>query len=314
MLSANGTVRLSTDSRQRAARGTGHGNEDAHKNSRLTLGPDDRPQDDGLEPPDLADGAAIHYRDRNQAIPTDHREPAETTSRHESCMGTTGEASQSVPARKAGLSTLDPAALSYSVERDGSVLVGGPCRKVRAAYCLDIYGVTNMPTGQEIWFGVRGEDAMRTCNQLFGTKFQSEATFLADLEGGFDPHEDIDAHNEKLDACYPEALRAIGLAPVKADGDYLVTKTPMGNRKMSCWDLAIQYDPYEVGDTHATIGVALSGRYFPTLLDWRDPHGTLMEAPDLREIIAEADKVIPIIQRELPFTKDWKLLLLDIFY
>lgn len=173
-------------------------------------------------------------------------------------------------------------------------------------------GVLAMPMGQELWLGVTGDDARLACNAILGTPFKTEKQFLRELSDLDD--EAIASHNGALDACYTEALRALGLTPLSTKGDYLVVQTPLGKRQMSGWTLGLQYDPDEVGDEHATLGVGLSGRYFPTLLDWRDPHGTLMGGLDLRATIKEAELVIPIIHRELPFTADWKLLLVDIFY
>lgn len=57
--------------------------------------------------------------------------------------------------------------------------------------------------------------------------------------------------------------------------DYPVYITPAGEREFSPWQLQFSYDPGEMCETpdQAIIGVAISGRYFPTFLDWKDSSG-----------------------------------------
>lgn len=170
-----------------------------------------------------------------------------------------------------------------------------------------------MPSGMEIWYAVTGDDARVAANHLYGQSFKDEAEFLESVSD-LDDDPLLNQFNDKLDACYPEALRAIGLTPIGTSGNYITVDTPLGKRSMAGWNIAIQYDPAEMGDEHAVLGIALSGRYYPTLLDWRDKNGTLMNPVDLRDLLKDANKVLPIINRELPFTKDWKLMLVEIFY
>ena len=59
--------------------------------------------------------------------------------------------------------------------------------------------------------------------------------------------------------------------------DYPCYRTPVGEREFSPFAIDVLCDPGELGMElkDAVLGVALSGRYFPTYLDWRDAHGTL---------------------------------------
>jgi len=53
--------------------------------------------------------------------------------------------------------------------------------------------------------------------------------------------------------------------------------TPLGVRELYPFSLEFQFDPSEAEDFpyNAILGVSISGRYRPTFLDWREPHGTL---------------------------------------
>lgn len=67
-------------------------------------------------------------------------------------------------------------------------------------------------------------------------------------------------------------------ANLTADGNYINTNTPAGPRTLSVLRFTIAYDPHELGDRwpeDIAVGVAVSGRYFPVLADYRNPHGTL---------------------------------------
>jgi len=171
-----------------------------------------------------------------------------------------------------------------------------------------------MPTGNELWLGVSDEAARLALNSVFGTSFSKKEWPGCVRFSGELLYDMFRPLNSKLNACYPEALRALGLTIMGTshDGDTVVG-TPNGRRDMDGWSIGLQYDPIEVGSP-PVFGVALTGRYFPTLLDWRSEYGTLEDATDLRAVLKEADLVLPILHRELPFTKGWPILLVEIFY
>lgn len=59
------------------------------------------------------------------------------------------------------------------------------------------------------------------------------------------------------------------------DGRYLLVTTPAGPREFAPFVFEYAYDPDEVGDRpeDLTVGVALTGRYFPVFVDWQYSHG-----------------------------------------
>lgn len=85
--------------------------------------------------------------------------------------------------------------------------------------------------------------------------------------------------NEPLILSHLNALEDVGFEILRAKNKtgYVDAKTSLGKREFSPWTLELFYDPHEMGEEaeHAVIGVAISGRYFPTFADWKGSHGTL---------------------------------------
>ncbi len=83
---------------------------------------------------------------------------------------------------------------------------------------------------------------------------------------------------------------------------YIQAHTPQGPREFSPFGLALYGDEDEMGDVWPNdfvVGVKVSGRYFPTWLDWQDPHGggqmaytCFVDDPAMREMMAEAKAAI----------------------
>lgn len=95
------------------------------------------------------------------------------------------------------------------------------------------------------------------------------------------------------------------------DSSRLLVKTPDGNRTMGSFTLELNYDPNEIGHEpeDATIGISLSSRYFPTFLDYKDPHGTLTVLDlDLLQIARNN------IEAEFPIFKQANVLIVEKFY
>lgn len=84
---------------------------------------------------------------------------------------------------------------------------------------------------------------------------------------------------QAVKACHTQALEDAGFQTQGNSGRlwYVKAVTPLGPREFSPWGIELFYDPGEMGHTAKDIvlGVALSGRYVPTFLDWKDAHGTL---------------------------------------
>ena len=99
------------------------------------------------------------------------------------------------------------------------------------------------------------------------------------------PEKRIDEINQQLQTIHLQALRDMGfeireIKPKKKRSlldDYVHAKTPLGMREFAPFTLELFYDPDEMGEEpeQATLAISISGRYFPTFADWRDPHGTL---------------------------------------
>ena len=98
------------------------------------------------------------------------------------------------------------------------------------------------------------------------------------------------------------ALLELGFTPKKGKKkndnrlDYPIFNTPEGEREFSPFDLELFYDPGEMGDNaeDAVIGVAISGRYFPTFADWKDAHGCVPMIFD-----AEMQRIMEIAKRHI---------------
>lgn len=77
-----------------------------------------------------------------------------------------------------------------------------------------------------------------------------------------------------LEDAHRATLLAAGFRP-SARGESW--QTPAGERRLSPFSPQLFWDPSDTQEepSAATFGVALSGRYSPVLLDWRDPSGAL---------------------------------------
>jgi hypothetical protein len=85
--------------------------------------------------------------------------------------------------------------------------------------------------------------------------------------------------NEALVKAHYEACLEMGwiLKKVGKYPEYPVYETPKGLREFSPFNLEVHFDHSEMGEKpeHAVIGVSVSGRYFPTFVDWENKHGTI---------------------------------------
>ena len=86
------------------------------------------------------------------------------------------------------------------------------------------------------------------------------------------------------------------------EGDYIEGDTSKGTRTFASLGIEIIGDESEIGDEYPCdflVGIAISGRYVPTYLDWRDPCGTMnnisFEAmqPEILVIRKEIERLEP---------------------
>lgn len=81
--------------------------------------------------------------------------------------------------------------------------------------------------------------------------------------------------------------------------EYQVWQTPLGNREFGSLEFELFFDPHEMGDQpeDAVLGVAITGRYKPTLLDWRGERGMInnsyLDLEELAVVREEMAKLIP---------------------
>jgi len=109
------------------------------------------------------------------------------------------------------------------------------------------------------------------------------------------------------------ALIKAGICKGGKWGDrYFNAKTPKGIREFAPLSLEIIGDTDEIGDEYPddfVVGISISGRYFPTYLDWKDEHGTIetIGINDIGKLVSiikdEIVKVIPMFKDSQLFIK-----------
>lgn len=99
-----------------------------------------------------------------------------------------------------------------------------------------------------------------------------------------DRYDEFAAQVGSLAATVGPTLQAVHLELVRAhidpnasfDGRYVHARTPLGARTLIPFALETNFDPYEIGGSwpdDLVVGIALTARYKPTFVDWREPHG-----------------------------------------
>jgi hypothetical protein len=87
--------------------------------------------------------------------------------------------------------------------------------------------------------------------------------------------------DKKLFKAWKRACAAMGWKDLGTWGKPPVSgikwQTPVGPREIIPWTFEFQLDQDEMGEkpSDAIIGVPVSGRYWPTFVDWRNQHGTV---------------------------------------
>lgn len=98
---------------------------------------------------------------------------------------------------------------------------------------------------------------------------------------------------------------------------YVGVKSPWGNRIARIWSLHSIYDPVELGDEKAnfSIGVNLSSRYKPSILDMDNPHGGLDNAIVLnRDLFDRIDTCKRCLIDAIPELHDAEIFIRNVFY
>lgn len=128
-----------------------------------------------------------------------------------------------------------------------------------------------MAYGNELILGLMGNDIVDAIGSIYG----KAATLQEICEEGVPPTPQT--FKWYLDAAHQSCCLHMKWDHLRTKGTYQVYETPLGVREFSTFDFELFYDVDEMGDTldTAVFGVAVSGRYFPTFVDWKHEHGTL---------------------------------------
>lgn len=96
------------------------------------------------------------------------------------------------------------------------------------------------------------------------------------------PVEDVvaaahDSCKTQLVKSWRDACTGMGWQVKRSDKRYYKVSTSDGPRRMAAWGLKFYYDTSNLADTPelGVIGIGISSRYYPTFLDWENPHGTI---------------------------------------
>lgn len=146
-----------------------------------------------------------------------------------------------------------------------------------------------MPIGNEIHFGFVGvEDTLKAAHALGMitseklVEYQSNQKKFLDVVN-FGGEKEIqlvpDRYDTLLMDVYENTLTRLGWTfskPIQ-NGRYYLVESPYGERTAVPFGMNFLYDPDEAGDypEDVSLGVSLSSRYFPTLLDMESTHGGL---------------------------------------
>lgn len=183
-----------------------------------------------------------------------------------------------------------------------------------------------MPTGYEIQIGFVGPNAIYDAVDALKLDVldygESEPTTTQALKTKpFDLFEFSDESNARIEGALTEAYKAVaarlGWTFVREDDErYMIYDTPYGRRQTPGFLFGLEYDEDEVCDEpeDATLGIGLSSRYFPAVLDMESAHGTLRTASGLEEMMPVIAICREEIVKRLPAFAEAKVYIREIFY
>lgn len=179
-----------------------------------------------------------------------------------------------------------------------------------------------MPADREIHFGFIGPAAIYKLIEDLDIPVQTydeDPTTLKELrQAPFDLFQmDTTRIEPVLDEIYDAITARLGWTKIgQYDQGYPIYQTPFGERITSPCGLCLSYDPDEIGDDpeDATIGIDLSNRYSPCILDIKNPHGTLGSVIDIDTLMPQIAICREEIVKRLPAFADAKVFFREIFY
>jgi hypothetical protein len=165
-----------------------------------------------------------------------------------------------------------------------------------------------MAEGLEVMLGWKGEHAIRDAVKQLGLEFD-------ELDGDGDPEKDYtdyanllktEKYDELLFDAHAQLLYDFGFEKVEKSEDQfrkvrLIAQTPEGEREFDPLHMATRgfVEDYTLHEG-VVLGVPLSGRYWPTLLDWRNRSGTLWTVSFDRDMQRDIDKARRAITKAIP--------------
>lgn len=131
-----------------------------------------------------------------------------------------------------------------------------------------------MAYGAELFLGFMNSDATQRLMRRMGVELTEPDSYptLVAVGGGDKPP----LQNKLLQAAHAAACGDMGWELLKPmDHLYITYETPLGAQELAPFTLEYDYDREEMDDDEedAVFGVAVTGRYRPTFVDWRAPHG-----------------------------------------
>ena len=183
-----------------------------------------------------------------------------------------------------------------------------------------------MPADREIHLGFIGPDAIyRTIDalglQVLDWEDEMPTTTSALRSKPFDLFEFDEQSYLKVNAVLREAYQAVaarlGWTFIgTTDNDYMIYDTPYGRRQTGGFSICLTYDPDEIGDEpqDATIGIDLSSRYSPAVLDIESAHGGMRSVIEFEELQPRIEACREEIVKRLPAFTEAKIFIREIFY
>ncbi len=140
-----------------------------------------------------------------------------------------------------------------------------------------------MPSGREVHLGFPTAEKAWAWADRIGLPIADEDGAIFTMQEWLeDPTEfgleiGTSRFEDHLRAAFLDTIQEMEWRAVEGSGHYVKVSTPWGDRQAGVWNLNMLYDPGEIGDDpeDLSIGVNLSSRYFPAILDMQREHGTL---------------------------------------
>lgn len=145
-----------------------------------------------------------------------------------------------------------------------------------------------MPSGAEIVLGFTTWNDSKAVMGNMGLKYDKDERDFSDSCAV-----QLNRINGLLKDIHRQCLVDAGFTVIGTTRNgYIEATTPAGKREFAPFAIEVIYDPDEMGDEEPRLGIAISGRYFPTFADWYDGSGALYNARGIEKSMAIARKRI----------------------